>query len=155
MSRDCAAAILEAVPALMRVVRRHMRSHRMPGTSVPQFRILGFLDRDGPATLSSAAEHVGTTLPSMSRMTQSLVEGRLVRRRGGAPDRRTVRLEITPRGRRVLEVARQATVRQLALRVGTLEPDERERLRAAMDLLLRVAAADHDRRRPQVKESRC
>ena len=94
LTKDCAAAVLEAIPAVMRVIRQQMRSHRLVGLSVPQLRVLAFLDGGGPATLSDVAEHVGTTLPSMSRMIQSLVEGRLIRRRAGAPDRRTIRLEI-------------------------------------------------------------
>lgn len=152
---DCAAAMLEAIPAAMRVIRRHMRSHRLPGISVPQLRVLGFLDRFGPATLSGVAEHVGTTLPSMSRMIQSLVEGQLVRRHAGSPDRRTVCLEIAAKGRRVLEIARKATLEQLARQVGSLRADEMGRLKEAMSLLLRVVAVTNGQCQPQEKVSRC
>jgi DNA-binding MarR family transcriptional regulator len=138
---DCAVAMLEAIPAAMWVIRRHMRAHRLPGMSVPQLRVLAYLDRYGPATLSGVAEHVGTTLPSMSRMIQALVEGQLVRRRAGSPDRRTVRLEIAARGRHALAIARRATVKQLAGQVGVLRAEERGRLQKAMGLLLRVVAA--------------
>ena len=155
LAQGCAAAMLEAIPAAMRIIRRHMRSHRLPGMSVPQFRVLGFLDRHGAATLSAAAEHVGTTLPSMSRMIQSLVEGQLAQRHPGLPDRRTVCLEITAKGRRVLEIARKATLEQLASRIGSLPPDEVGRLKEAMGLLLRVVAAGDGRRRPQEKVSPC
>ena len=154
-TRDCAAAMLEAIPAAMRVIRRHMRSHRLPGMSVPQFRALAFLNRHGRATLSAAAEHVGTTLPSTSRMVQSLVEQQLVRRSAGSPDRRTVCLEITARGRRVLETAGRATVEQLASRVGSLSGGEVDQLKKAMGLLRRVFAAGDDQCQPQGRGSRC
>ena len=146
---DCAAAMLEALPAAMRNIRQHMRCHRVPGTSVPQFRVLGFLDRYGPATLSAVAEHIGTTLPSASRMVQSLVERQLVERHAGSPDRRTICLEITAKGHRVLEIARKATLKQLAGQVGSLTPREIARLKEAMGLLRRVVAAGGGQREPR------
>jgi DNA-binding MarR family transcriptional regulator len=155
LTKNCAAAVLEAIPAVMRVIRQQMRSHRLVGLSVPQLRVLAFLDGGGPATLSDVAEHVGTTLPSMSRMIQSLVEGQLIRRRAGAPDRRTIRLEIAAKGRRALGIARKATVEQLARQIGVLRAEEIVRLKDAMSLLSRVVAADNSPRRPQEKVSRC
>jgi DNA-binding MarR family transcriptional regulator len=154
-SQDCAAALLEAVPAAMRVIRHQMRAHRFGGMSIPQLRVLAFLEHGGPATLSEVAEHVGTTLPSMSRMVQSLVEGRLVRRRTGSPDRRAVRLAIAAKGRHVLEIARKATVQQLASRLDSLHADEVRRLQEAMSLLSRVVAAGDGRGGSQGKVSRC
>lgn len=152
--QDCAAAMLDAVPAAMRFMRRHMRSHRLPGMSVPQFRVMGFLDHYGPATLTSAAEYVGTTLPSMSRMIQLLVERQLVQRRAGSPDRRTVCLEITAKGRRILDVARNATVEQLASQLGSLKADEVSRLEEAMSLLLRVFVEGSTQHQPQERVTR-
>ena len=154
-TKKCAAAMLEAIPIAMQVIRQHMRRHRVAGISIPQLRVLAFLDRCGPATLSDVAEYVGTTLPSMSRTVQSLVEGRLVRRRTGSPDRRAVRLEIAAKGRRVLDIARKATVQQLARQLGSLKPGDVGRLKEAMSLLLRFVAVGPDQGRPQGKVSRC
>jgi len=149
LAQDCAAVMLEAVPAAMRVIRQHMRSRRLPGMSVTQFRVLGFLDHYGPATLTSAAEHVGTALPSMSRMIQLLVEGQLIHRHTGSPDRRTVCLEITTKGRRVVDAARKATVEQLTSQLGSLNADEVGRLKEAMGLLLRVFVVGSSQHLPQ------
>jgi DNA-binding MarR family transcriptional regulator len=139
-ARNCAALMIDVVPDVMQVIRHHMRSHRLPSMSVPQFRVLAFLDRRGSATLSDASEHVGTTMPSMSRMIQALVCQHMVRRQAGSPDRRTVRLEITDKGRQVLQVARQATARQLAGLIGSLSPDELCRLKLAMNTLKQIIA---------------
>jgi len=150
-AEDCAGVMLEAIPAAMRVIRQHLRAHRLAGLSVPQLRVLGFLDRCGPATLSAVAEHVGTTRPSMSRMIQALVERQLVRRQGGSLDRRTVCLEIAAKGRRILEIARRATVAQLAQQIGSLRAEEVGRLRQAMSLLLRMVATENRPGRPPEK----
>ena len=37
---ECAHAILEVAPAIMRTIRTEMRSHRTPDLSIPQFRAL-------------------------------------------------------------------------------------------------------------------
>jgi DNA-binding MarR family transcriptional regulator len=137
-AQSCAVLMLEMVPGVMKVIRQHMRSHRLPGMSVHQFRVLAFLDCYGSATLSAASDHVGTTLPSMSRMVQSLVHSQLVQRQAGSPDRRTVCLEITGKGRTILERARQATAEQLARLLGCLSPKEVGCLQEAMDVLRRI-----------------
>ena len=145
LSRDCAAAMLETIPAVMRIIREEMRSHRLAGMTVPQLRVLGFLDRCGPVTLSGVAGHVGVTPPTMSRMVQSLVEAGFVLRGGGSPDRRTVCLEISARGRRVLRTARRATVGHLAKKIELMRANEVGCIREAMSLL-RVLAPDQRQR---------
>jgi len=139
---DCAALMLEVVPNVMRVIRHYMRSHRLPRMSVPQFRALAFLDCYGSATLSAVSEHIGTTLPSMSRMIQTLVKRQLVGRQAGLPDRRTVCLEITDKGRQILQFARQGTARQLAGLIGSLSPNEVCQLKLAMTLLKQIFASN-------------
>jgi DNA-binding MarR family transcriptional regulator len=140
-AHNCAALMLEVVPDVMQVIRNLARRHRLPAMSVPQFRVLAFLDRHGPANLSAAAEHVGTTLPSMSRMVQALVEHQMVLRQAGSPDRRTVCLELSDKGRQVLQVARQGTAKQLAGLIGSLSPGEVSQLKLAMNLLKQMLAS--------------
>jgi DNA-binding MarR family transcriptional regulator len=114
-----------------------MRRQRLAGMSVPQLRALALLDREGQCTLSAVAEHVGTTLPSMSRMIQSLVCEQMVRRGDGVADRRTVCLEITDKGRRLVKAAREAAAEHLASQVALLSGDEVARLTEAMAALKR------------------
>ena len=70
---ECGRQILEAVPMVMLAIRTWMRSHRGSDLSVPQFRVLVYLHRHEGSSLSDIAEHVGLTLPSMSKMIDGLV----------------------------------------------------------------------------------
>ena len=88
-------------------------------------------------------------------MIQSLVEGQLVQRHSGLPDRRTVCLEITAKGHRVLEIARKATIAQLASQIGLLEANKVGQLKEAMAMLLQVVAVGNGQRQPQEKASKC
>src|SRR3954453_22111166 len=94
----CAEALLDALPPVMRVVRRHMRSHRSRGLSLPQFRTLAFLRAVRSANLSAVADFLGAAPPTASRIVSGLVGAGLVVRREHADDRRQVELALTPRG---------------------------------------------------------
>ena len=78
---QCAGALLDALPGLMRFVRRQMRSRRATGLSVPQFRTLIQLHRRPATSLSIVAEALGATPPTTSRIVSGLVrKGYIVRR---------------------------------------------------------------------------
>ena len=62
---ECARQVLEIVPLVMAAIRTEIRTHRGSELSVPQFRVLIFLNRHAGASLSDIAEHLGLTLPSM------------------------------------------------------------------------------------------
>ena len=65
---ECARHVMETVPTLMRAIRKEMRSYREAGLSVPQFRLLIYLNRNEGVSLSDVAGHLGLSLPAMSRM---------------------------------------------------------------------------------------
>ena len=100
----CAQEILEVVPAVMRTIRAELRRHRMADLTVPQFRTLAFIDHKADASLSDVAEHIGLTLPSMSKIVDGLVVRKLVTRQTHPTDRRRMTLALTTRGQTALQV---------------------------------------------------
>lgn len=129
---DCAAQILEAVPPVMRFIRKQMRHYRGPDLSVPQFRALVFLNRNRDASLSALAEFLGLSLPTASRLVEGLVQKSLVDRRTPHGNRRLIALTVNARGRRTVAAARRATVRRLAEVVASLRDDERAAIQSAL-----------------------
>jgi DNA-binding MarR family transcriptional regulator len=132
---ECTREILEVVPLIMRTIRAEMRSQRTPDLSVPQFRTLGFLSRHAGASLSDVAEHIGLTLPSMSKLIDGLVKRELVSRETFPQDRRCVTLELTAQGQATWQAARQATQAHLAGRLQALSEPERAALVSALQAL--------------------
>jgi DNA-binding MarR family transcriptional regulator len=132
---ECAAEILEAVPAVMRFIRSQMRRHRGSALSVPQFRALLFLSRSPGAILSALAEFLGLSLPAASRLVEGLVRKRFVARRIPPGNRRQVVLSVSARGQRTVDAARQATERRLAEVVAPLRSEERMVIRRALRTL--------------------
>ncbi len=139
---ECARYLLETVPALMRVIRKEMRSHRESGLSVPQFRVLIYLDRRDGASLSEVAEHLGLSLPATSKMIDVLVSRGLVSRRGDHADRRRVVLAPTELGRSSTLAAREATQSRLAERLALLAPPDLANVAAALSALGSIFSSD-------------
>jgi len=134
-AEDCAAEILEAVPAVMRFIRAQMRHYRGCDLSVPQFRTLVFLSRSPGVSLSALAEFLGLSLPTTSRLVQGLVTKHFVGRRIPLGNRRQVALSISARGQRTIYAARQATERQLAEVVALLPNAKRMAIQRALRTL--------------------
>ncbi len=142
---ECAALLMDVVPLVMRAVRAEMRCRRAEDLSVPQFRVLAFLSYRAGASLSDVAEHVGLTLPAMSRLVDGLVVRGLVDRATCAADRRRVTLALTERGGALLASARQATEARLAELLSGLSPSDRAALAVALPALRRVFTVEHVR----------
>lgn len=136
--KSCAGEVLDTVPLIMQSIRVHMRRSRGPGISVPQFRVLTFLNRTEGASLSAAADRVGLSLPAMSRLVDGLVDRRLIRREESETDRRFVVLRLTSEGKDLVRMARAATQAHLAEALEELTPTQRAQVSAAMQTLHEV-----------------
>ncbi len=132
---ECARAVLDTVPCIMQALRAQMRSRRGADLSVPQFRTLAFIGRRPSCSLSDVAQHVGTSLPSMSKLIDGLVERSLVGRIPESDDRRRVELTLTGEGEVLLAVVRDGTQTFLAGLFAEVTARERATIVEAMELL--------------------
>lgn len=123
--------------AVMRLARR-LRTQALGEVSASQLSALSTLDRRGPMTLGdlSAVERVKP--PTLTRIVASLEDLGLVARRVDAADRRVARVEVTARGRRLLDDSRHRSDEYVAERLASLDPDERDALARAADALERL-----------------
>lgn len=139
--------VMDVVPSITRAIREQMRWHRTTELSVTQFRVLAFVNRHGGTSLSDVADHIGLTLPSMSKLIDQLVTRRLVIREFDKVDRRRVTLELTPRGRSIWESARGATRDFLTTQLEQCDRAELETILAAMDILRPLFASPREAQR--------
>ncbi len=136
---SCAREILEVVPAVMRSIRLTMRQYRsgdLPvDLTVPQFRVLLFIQRNPAASLSDVAEYMGSTAPSASALVDGLVTRGLVLRQECRDDRRRLQLTLTGNGAALLQRARQETLAHLSDKLSALPEPEIEAIVRAMHAL--------------------
>jgi DNA-binding MarR family transcriptional regulator len=124
--REAADRIHSAAIHLLRRVRV-VDEEAMP-ISHARASALSVLVFAGPRSLGELAEAERVTPPTMSRLVAAMEQEGLVRRRPHASDGRSVRLEATAKGRRILERGRE---RRLAL-LGSLLAGASEREVAAV-----------------------
>lgn len=127
--------MLDAMPPVMRFVRRHMRQHRSKGLSVSQFRALALLRSTKAANLSSVADFLCASLPTASRVVNGLVKKGFIHRREASDDRRQLELVITARGIAIMETAQRETRARLAEELESIPASERTTIAAAMRAL--------------------
>ncbi len=139
-----ASQVLEVVPFVMRAIRNQMRQQTAPSLSLPQFRVLGFLDRNPGASLSDVAEYIGVTLPSMSKMVDGLVTEKWVTREFQPEDRRRATCALTPRGRALLESAQNSALAYLADVLHAVPASQRETIVQAMKILHPLFSSEHE-----------
>ena len=150
-AEECARQVLEIVPLVMAAIRTEIRSHRGSELSVPQFRVLIFLNRHAGTSLSDIAEHLGLTLPSMSKMIDGLLARKMVTRHMHSEDRRRVTLALTALGRGAMQSAYEATESRLAERLAVLPVAERRIIITAMQVLESIFRSSREAKNAQGK----
>jgi len=137
-SKRCAREVLDTVPLVMRFIRDQVRQHRASELSLPQFRALIFLSRTKNSSLSAVAEHLGLSLPAMSRLINGLVNDRLVGRELVLANRRQIALTLTNRGQAALEKARNEIRLRLAESLKSIPATQQKTVQRAMQVLHKV-----------------
>jgi DNA-binding MarR family transcriptional regulator len=141
-SHTTANEILKVVPRVMRTVRTDMRNFRDQSLSVPQFRTLGFVHRNSGTSLSQAADHIGLTLPAMSRLVEGLVKRQLLVRQRHPDDRRRITLDLTAHGHSIWVSAREFTQVSLSKKLSALSSKDHATISHAMTILGRIFARE-------------
>jgi DNA-binding MarR family transcriptional regulator len=124
---------------LGRVIRR-LRAE--PGPSVGRMAVLGRLDRDGPSSISDLATSEKMRPQSMAQTVSDLESTGVVSRRPDPNDGRRAFIELTARGRELLQTTRARRETWLTEVLDSrLDADERALLHEAVVLLERIADA--------------
>ena len=140
--QSAARQVMETVPLVMRTIRGQLRSHRRADITVAQLRAMGYIDRNAGASLSDLANHIGLSMPSMSKLIDGLVSRKLVTRASDTLDRRRICLSLTPLGREELKAAHRFTERYLADRLSGLGEADLQTVTHAMEVLKVLFARD-------------
>jgi len=131
----CAHDLMDTAPKIMQSIRIEMRRGRGADLSIPQFRTLGFIQRNPDSSLSNLADHLGLTLPSVSKLVDGLVKQELISRQESTTDRRRLTLVLTQNGESIVNSARESALANLAKILGCLSNDELKTIHQAMELL--------------------
>lgn len=135
MLDTCAHELMDIAPQIMQSIRVEMRRGRSSDISIPQFRTLRFIQSYPDSSLSNLAEHLGLTLPSVSKLVDGLVKQKLVVRQASTTDRRRLKLLLTQTGSSIVDSARASGQSSLAKKMNRLSDGELQTICQAMKLL--------------------
>ncbi len=71
--------------------------------TLPEFKVIQFLDRRGPCIMREIADHLGMAVSTMTGIIDRMVKKELVTRERPEDDRRIVKVELAERGRQAEE----------------------------------------------------
>ena len=131
----CAHALMDTTPQILQAIRVEMRRGRGAELSIPQFRTLRFIQRHPDSSLSDLAEHLGLTLPSVSKLVDGLVKQKHLSRKESAQDRRKITLLLTGTGAAIVDSARTDARANLAEKLKHLSDADLKTISHAMSIL--------------------
>jgi DNA-binding MarR family transcriptional regulator len=120
--------------AAIHLLRRARRSDPLTGATPAQLSALSML-MSGPKTLGDLAAAEQVRAPTISRLSAEMQRIGLIHRRDDPADGRVVRVEMSAKGRRVLEKGRDLRIADIEGRVRRLEPHEVEQLEKAVGII--------------------
>jgi DNA-binding MarR family transcriptional regulator len=137
---DRAADLAAEFRVVLGKLKRRLREHANKGDlSLSQMAVLGYLDREGPSTVTALARAEGVRPQSMGATVAALEEAGLV---SGAPhpaDGRQIMLSLTATAREWIKASRAAREDWLSQAIRShLSPAEQEDLAKAAALLRRL-----------------
>jgi DNA-binding MarR family transcriptional regulator len=135
---------LEVATALHRAAIHLLRAVRVAddetGVSAPKLSALSVLTFGGPTSLGSLARAEQVTPATMSKLVTDLEAEGLVAKRADREDKRGLRIEVTAKGRALMEEGRRRRLALLQKRLSKLSRDERVLLDQAAEIMLKLSS---------------
>ncbi len=143
---EAAREMLAVLPFLNRMIAAELHEEAGEETTMPQFRVLGYLD-EKPQTLSAIARQRRVSLQSAGELVQALIERGWIVRTPDPDDRRQSLLSLTALGQARYQHAWERMMRRLTPFMQQLTETEMDAVRLALPALHRVLSgeSEHDR----------
>jgi DNA-binding MarR family transcriptional regulator len=137
---DRAADMASELRIVLGKLKRRLREHANKGDmSLSQMAVLGYLDREGPSTVTTLARAEGVRSQSMGATVAALQEAGLVTGAPNPADGRQIMLSLTAKAREWIKASRAAREDWLSRAIRShLTAAEQEELAKAAALIRRI-----------------
>jgi len=143
-ARDVDAVAGRLHTVALHLLRRLRSEDEAFGVSPPRLSALSVVVRAGPITIGELAAAERVRPPTMTRLVDGLEGDGLVTREPHPDDRRSVRVRVTAKGKRVSTGGRSRRASSLAGHLRDLAPRDLETLSRATELLERTLRETRD-----------
>lgn len=122
-----------------RSMRGWMTFAKSTGLSMPQFSVLMQLHHRGPCGMSEISEKFDITAAAASQLTEKLVQGGYIERTEDPNDRRAKSIQLTPKGKDLVEVGMTERYRWMDEIVSKLSAEDKPKVVEALQVLTEAA----------------
>ncbi|MCL4378316.1 MAG: MarR family transcriptional regulator [Actinobacteria bacterium] len=133
--KECARVLLEVMPQMFCAIKEVVLKEKFSEFSMPQFRTLRFIRRNKEISLSNLSKHLGTGLPSTSKLIDGLVEKKLIKRERNNKDRRYITITLTDKGKTVMDMMQKVACNYLGKKISPLSDSQYSLIIEAMKIL--------------------
>ncbi len=117
------------------LLRRAREADKQSGLSPERLSLLSVLTYAGPLTVTRLSELESVSLPAISRIVSALEQRGLVKRTRSREDARTVIINATSKGRRVMEKGRRRRLEIIADELSLLPRKDQQQLSRISDIV--------------------
>ena len=135
--------MIALLPRMLRGFARRESNYLSRGKiTIPQLGALEYLSARRESPMNELARHLGVTRPAATGLADRLIAQGLVSRQGDRSDRRVVRLNLTPKGRRVLDNIWSQKRRMIQGVFGRLSPADRTQYLATIERVVEILSEE-------------
>ncbi len=131
--------MVELLPQMLRGFARRESNYLSRGKiTIPQLSVLELLSRERNCPMNRVAEVLNVTRPAATGLLDRLIAQGLAARYGDRKDRRVIRVNLTPKGRRILANIWNEKKRMIISVFGQLSPARREQYLGTLEHVVRI-----------------
>ena len=144
------ARLVATIPPVMRHLLAHARRRPSWGEmTYQQYNVLRVIDGEGAMAQGEIARRLMVSAPVVTRQATALAEVGLVERQPDVVDRRSIRLALTPKGRKRVRAMRQELLAAAGELLAPLPEAQRANLTTALEQLRVLLPPPTKRSRPE------
>ena len=135
--------MIALLPQMLRGFARRESNYLSRGKiTIPQLGALEYLSSRRESPMNELARHLGVTRPAVTGLVDRLIAQGLVNRQGDRRDRRVVRINLTPKGRRVLDNIWSQKRRMIQQVFVQLSPADRSQYLATLERVVEILSEE-------------
>ena len=137
--------MIALLPQMLRgFARRESNDLSRGKITIPQLGALEYLSARRETPMNELARHLGVTRPAVTGLVDRLIAQGLVGRQGDLSDRRVVRVNLTPKGRRALENIWGQKRRMIQQVFGRISPADRAQYLATLEQVVEILLEERE-----------
>ena len=123
---------------LREFLKRQHRALASGEITVPQMIILNILKEKNRCMMSEIAKFLSVTTSAATGLVDRMVKSNLIKRTADKKDRRIIKIEMTAKGRRIIDGIQNRRYEMMMDIFGKLEPVERKRYLSTVKKIYRI-----------------